>query len=71
MVIHKESISNLLTIFLIKNWESRYGPLMNFIPFYEAFNVQANETNYRKIDEHIKFGEKRFDELYQNLCSLV
>ena len=30
------------------------GPLMNFTPFYEAFNVQAGETNFRPIDERIK-----------------
>jgi len=30
------------------------GPLMNFTPFYEAFNVQPNETNFRSIDERIK-----------------
>jgi len=30
------------------------GPLMNFTPFYEAFNVQPGETNYRTEDERIK-----------------
>lgn len=30
------------------------GPLMNFTPFYEAFDVQPGETNYRLEDERIK-----------------
>ncbi|WP_299228208.1 M13 family metallopeptidase [uncultured Psychroserpens sp.] len=30
------------------------GPLMNFTPFYEAFDVQPGETNYRKEEERIK-----------------
>ncbi|WP_431134105.1 M13 family metallopeptidase [Psychroserpens mesophilus] len=30
------------------------GPLMNFTPFYEAFNVKEGEVNYRAEDERIK-----------------
>jgi putative endopeptidase len=30
------------------------GPLMNFTPFYEAFNVQAGEANFRPEEERIK-----------------
>jgi len=30
------------------------GPLMNFTPFYEAFDVQAGEKNYRPESERIK-----------------
>nr|WP_321235004.1 M13 family metallopeptidase [uncultured Psychroserpens sp.] len=30
------------------------GPLMNFTPFYEAFDVQPGETNYRTEEERIK-----------------
>lgn len=30
------------------------GPLMNFTPFYEAFNVQEGESNYRTEEERIK-----------------
>tara|TARA_R110002073_G_scaffold72537_1_gene177270 strand:+ start:258085 stop:260097 length:2013 start_codon:yes stop_codon:yes gene_type:complete len=30
------------------------GPLMNFTPFYEAFNVQPGETNFRAEEERIK-----------------
>lgn len=30
------------------------GPLMNFTPFYEAFNVQPGEANYRTEEERIK-----------------
>lgn len=30
------------------------GPLMNFTPFYEAFNVQEGEANYRTETERIK-----------------
>ena len=30
------------------------GPLMNFTPFYEAFNVQPGDKNYRTEDERIK-----------------
>ena len=30
------------------------GPLMNFTPFYEAFDVQAGDKNYRPEDERIK-----------------
>ena len=30
------------------------GPLMNFTPFYEAFNVQQGEANYRTEAERIK-----------------
>ena len=30
------------------------GPLMNFTPFYEAFNVKEGETNYRSEAERIK-----------------
>ncbi|MBZ0326310.1 MAG: M13 family metallopeptidase [Altibacter sp.] len=30
------------------------GPLMNFTPFYEAFNVQAGEANFRPVEERIK-----------------
>jgi putative endopeptidase len=30
------------------------GPLMNFVPFYAAFNVQPGEKNYRSEEERIK-----------------
>ena len=30
------------------------GPLMNFTPFYKAFDVQSGEANYRLEDERIK-----------------
>jgi len=30
------------------------GPLMNFTPFYEAFNVKEGEANYRAEEERIK-----------------
>ncbi|MEL6811795.1 MAG: M13 family metallopeptidase [Bacteroidota bacterium] len=30
------------------------GPLMNFTPFYEAFDVKPGETNYRSEEERIK-----------------
>jgi len=30
------------------------GPLMNFTPFYEAFNVQPGEANYKEETERIK-----------------
>ncbi|MCD2258824.1 M13 family metallopeptidase [Psychroserpens luteolus] len=30
------------------------GPLMNFTPFYEAFDVKAGEANYRVEEERIK-----------------
>ena len=30
------------------------GPLMNFTPFYEAFDVKEGEQNYRPISERIK-----------------
>ena len=30
------------------------GPLMNFTPFYEAFDVKPGETNYRTEEERIK-----------------
>ncbi len=30
------------------------GPLMNFTPFYEAFNVKPGEVNYRTEEERIK-----------------
>ncbi len=30
------------------------GPLMNFTPFYEAFDVQPGEVNYRSEEERIK-----------------
>lgn len=30
------------------------GPLMNFTPFYEAFNVKEGEANYRTEEERIK-----------------
>jgi putative endopeptidase len=30
------------------------GPLMNFAPFYEAFNVQPGEKNYKTVEERIK-----------------
>lgn len=30
------------------------GPLMNFTPFYEAFDVKEGEANYRPIEERIK-----------------
>ena len=29
------------------------GPLMNFTPFYEAFNVQSGEVNYKEESERI------------------
>lgn len=30
------------------------GPLMNFSPFYDAFNVQEGEQNFRPVEERIK-----------------
>jgi putative endopeptidase len=30
------------------------GPLMNFTPFYDAFNVQPGEINYKPVSERIK-----------------
>jgi putative endopeptidase len=30
------------------------GPLMNFTPFYEAYNVQPGDKNYRPEEERIK-----------------
>ncbi len=30
------------------------GPLMNFTPFYEAFNVQPGDQNYKSEEERIK-----------------
>lgn len=30
------------------------GPLMNFTPFYEAFDVKPGEANYRVEDKRIK-----------------
>jgi putative endopeptidase len=30
------------------------GPLMNFTPFYEAFDVQAGDKNYKPVEERIK-----------------
>ncbi|WOK09181.1 M13 family metallopeptidase [Imperialibacter roseus] len=30
------------------------GPLMNFTPFYEAFNVQPGDKNYKPIEERIR-----------------
>ncbi|WP_416865721.1 MAG: M13 family metallopeptidase [Imperialibacter sp.] len=30
------------------------GPLMNFTPFYEAFNVQPGDKNYKPVDERIR-----------------
>ena len=30
------------------------GPLMNFTPFYDAFNVQEGQTNYRSEADRIK-----------------
>jgi putative endopeptidase len=30
------------------------GPLMNFTPFYEAFNVQPGDDNYKPVEERIK-----------------
>ena len=30
------------------------GPLMNFTPFYEAFDIQPDEVNFRTEDERIK-----------------
>lgn len=30
------------------------GPLMNFTPFYEAFDVQPGDDNYKPVDERIK-----------------
>jgi len=30
------------------------GPLMNFTPFYEAFNVQPGDKNYKPEEERIK-----------------
>jgi len=29
-------------------------PLMNFAPFYEAFNAQSGEKNYKSENERIK-----------------
>lgn len=30
------------------------GPLMNFTPFYDAFNVKEGELNYRTMEERVK-----------------
>jgi len=30
------------------------GPLMIFAPFYEAFNAQSGEKNYKSENERIK-----------------
>lgn len=30
------------------------GPLMNFTPFYEAFDVKPGEANYKEVNERIK-----------------
>ncbi len=30
------------------------GPLMNFTPFYEAFDVQPGDDNYKPVEERIK-----------------
>jgi len=30
------------------------GPLMNFAPFYDAFDVQPGEKNYKSVSERIK-----------------
>tara|TARA_R110002096_G_scaffold183757_19_gene362006 strand:+ start:14926 stop:16938 length:2013 start_codon:yes stop_codon:yes gene_type:complete len=30
------------------------GPLMNFTPFYETFNVQPGDANYKPVEERIK-----------------
>ena len=30
------------------------GPLMNFTPFYETFNVQPGDKNYKALEERIK-----------------
>jgi putative endopeptidase len=30
------------------------GPLMNFAPFYDAFDVQSGEKNYKSVSERIK-----------------
>lgn len=30
------------------------GPLMNFTPFYEAFDVQPGDENYKPVEERIK-----------------
>ncbi len=30
------------------------GPLMNFTPFYEAFNVQPGDRNYKPVEERIR-----------------
>ncbi|WP_317194064.1 M13-type metalloendopeptidase [Luteirhabdus pelagi] len=30
------------------------GPLMNFTPFYEAFDVAPGQQNYRSEEERIK-----------------
>ena len=30
------------------------GPLMNFTPFYEAFDVQPGDANYKPVEERIK-----------------
>ena len=30
------------------------GPLMNFTPFYEAFDVKEGEENYKPEEERIK-----------------
>ncbi|MEP2935467.1 MAG: M13 family metallopeptidase [Gilvibacter sp.] len=35
------------------NWRVN-GPLMNFTPFYDAFEVKPGEKNYRKPEERIK-----------------
>jgi len=30
------------------------GPLMNFEPFYQAFNVQPGDKNYKPVDQRVK-----------------
>jgi putative endopeptidase len=30
------------------------GPLMNFTPFYEAFDLQPGDKNYKPEEERIK-----------------
>jgi hypothetical protein len=36
------------------------GPLMNFILFYEAFELQAGEVNYKTEEERIKIWYGKF-----------
>jgi putative endopeptidase len=30
------------------------GPLMNFAPFYKAFNVQPGDKNYKPEEQRVK-----------------